>query len=761
MQEIWSFGGVIALWLGISVGLWWLHRRSVHGRQRRELDQAERAVVFVAEAPAVFEAIRTQPAPKQRSADPQAQLTADTHGLLKRIQDHGAFFDRVNALRVQMQASFGVDDYQPLSEILQVRRDLWASSEIVLVEDLSSFGSSFAEEGAYERFRDEAVDLMFKAPAGAAEDDVIDLRLSLAREDAERFVVELKDAIAAARERDRLPTPAEIIAYPVAAIRALPEKLRITRNFAAAFFAYSGDIARSIRDSETMERGRRHLQTAREELPQRLSAGFERASTAALERAGNLKRHYDFLVAAHDFQAKYERVLSRAPELTERGRQFIARLDLAEKSERLRLTSANVLIWVARRLIDVLAHFIAGLQILYGALSRTTLWAFAEAMVAPTPVRGRQTSAFLSFQMALAASGMSEDREPIVAPLEKPAVQAPKAKSASKRAAAASAKSKSPAQKAKTPAPAPKGKVQPAPAKVKSGEKTKVAAAKEIARTPAKVKPAEPAKVVATPVKADAVPPPPAKAKPAAEIKPPPLPRQEPVVQQAAAATPARGEARAAPVKPVVVKPPAPAPAAKPEEKEPLKIIPKVAKPAVVDLPEPKPVAEKPVAEPSAPLAAAAVPEPVSIPEPIPSPAAEIPQPAIAPIAAETEKRPSFFASLFGGGKPAVVEPLEQPLPEPQPGPEPEFADIEEMPGADIETKPTLLARLSEIGNDTKTIAADASDSDEESPEVEPEDDTDDATDEAGPLTLSLMDLQTKDPQKPSPIRSFPWLRGY
>ena len=566
MQEIWSFGGVIALWLGISVGLWWLHRRSVHGRQRRELDQAERAAVFVVEAPAVFDAIRARPAATSRSADAQAQLAADTHALLKRIQDHGAFFDRVNALRVQMQASFGVDDYQPLSEILQVRRDLWASSEIVLVEDLSSFGSSFAEEGSYERFRNEAVELMFKAPA-AAGDDVIDLRLSLAREDAERFIAELKDAIAAARERDRLPTPAEIIAYPVAAIRALPEKLRIARNFASAFFAYSGDIARSIRDSETMERGRRHLQTAREELPQRLSAGFERASTAALERAGNLKRHYDFLVAAHDFQAKYERVLSRAPELTERGRQFIARLDLAEKSERLRLTSANVLIWVARRLIDVLAHFIAGLQILYGALSRTTPWAFAEAMVAPTPVRGRQTSAFPSFQMALAASGLTEELEPAVAPPVKPAVQASKTKSASKRAAPVSAKSRSPTQKAKaktkTSATAPKGKAQPAPTKVKSGEKTKVAAAKEIARAPAKVKPVEPAKIVATPVKADAAPPPPAKAKPAAEIRPLPLPRQEPVVQQAAAATPALEEAKAAPpVRPVVAKSAAPMPVA-------------------------------------------------------------------------------------------------------------------------------------------------------------------------------------------------------
>ena len=108
------------------------------------------------------------------------------------------------------------------------------------------------------------------------------------------------------------------------------------------------------------------------------------------------------------------------------------------------------------------------------------------------------------------------------------------------------------------------------------------------------------------------------------------------------------------------------------------------------------------------------------------------------------------------------MELVEPPLPEPELEPEPEFAGIEETPGVDVgETKPTLLARLSEIGGGTEDIALDAGDVDEESPDGELEDDADDAADEAGPLTLSLMDLQTKDPQKPSPIRSFPWLRGY
>jgi hypothetical protein len=705
MQEIWSFGSVIALWLGISFGLWWLHRRSAHARQRRELDQAVRAAALAAEASPVFDAIRT-PVPLSRPpADPEALLAAETHALLKRIQDRGAFFDQVNALRVQMQASFGLEDYQPLSEILHIRRDLWAASEIVLVEDLSGFGGSFAEEGAYERFRGEAVALLFKtAGAGAGEDDVIDLRLSLARQDAERFIVELKDAIAAARERDRLPTLSEIIAYPIAAIRAAPEKLRIARNFISAFFAYSGDIARSIRDSETMERSRRHLQTAREELPQRLSAGFERASAATRESAGHLRRHYDFLVAAHDFQARYERVLARAPELTERGRQFIARLELAEKSERLRLTSANVTIWVARRLVDVLAHFIAGLQIIFGALSRTTPYAFIAALFAPAPMRGRLTSAFPSYRMALTASGLHEERTALeVQPAPRP-VEPTKAKSASKRTASSQTKQKhKPEKVSRSKAVA----VAPANAKAETKpEEAKAAEAKE-ASTKAK---ARSGRARAKAEIAIVPPSPPVSIEPKADIRP--------TTSPAIAAAPA----------PVAK----PQKAGKAKEAEPLRFIPKRSKPAVADVQTPKPAAEKaPPVEPATDVART-----------------------------EPEKRPSFFARLFGGGKSTSSQPVAEPLPPAEPEPEP--FEIPEIPVADVaETKPTLLARLSELGDEIPDSAAETGDAAEDSAESEPLDEADETSEEAGPLTLSLMDLKSKDPQKPSPIRSFPWLRGY
>ena len=49
MEEFWSFAGVVALWLGVSCGLWWLHRRSVHAGQRRQMRQAVRAMSYVAD----------------------------------------------------------------------------------------------------------------------------------------------------------------------------------------------------------------------------------------------------------------------------------------------------------------------------------------------------------------------------------------------------------------------------------------------------------------------------------------------------------------------------------------------------------------------------------------------------------------------------------------------------------------------------------------------------------------------------------------
>jgi hypothetical protein len=212
MEEIRPFIGAVALWIGISCGLWWLRRRSVRGRQDRQREQAARAAAHVGEAQAVFDAIRTPVPLKAPPAETNAWLRAETYALLKRIQEHGPFFDKAKTLRVQIQSSLGIDDHGPLSELLNLRRDLWAASEVVLVEDPGSFGATFAEAGSYERFRAEALSLLFKKRDGAADEDLIQLRLVLAREEADRFSVELEEAIAIAREQNRLPTLAEIIA---------------------------------------------------------------------------------------------------------------------------------------------------------------------------------------------------------------------------------------------------------------------------------------------------------------------------------------------------------------------------------------------------------------------------------------------------------------------------------------------------------------------------------------------------------------------
>jgi hypothetical protein len=419
MEEFGTIAAVVALWVGVSCALWWLHRRSAHGRQERQLAQARRAAAHAAEAQGVLDAIRALDGVLPSRQD----LQGATYVLLKRVQEHGAYFDKVNALRVDIQASLGVEDHAALSEILHLRRDLWAASEIVLLEDPASFGAAFSEEGAYERFRDEAVTLLFKAAGGPARlDDPIDLRLALARKDAEDFTARLQDAIAAAREKDRLPTLAEATAYPLAILRAAPEKLRLAALFLRELVAYSAELARAIRDSETMERGRRHLQRASEDLPRRLSSSFERASGAARESAASLRKHYDFLVAAHDFQSKYEQVLRGAPRLTERGRQFIARLDLAERSERLRLTSANIMVWLARRSADGLALLIAGSQRFYAVLSQTTPWELTAMALAPLPTRGRYSPAFRSYRMALAAGGLAP---PSRAPVKPPTPRSP------------------------------------------------------------------------------------------------------------------------------------------------------------------------------------------------------------------------------------------------------------------------------------------------------------------------------------------------
>jgi hypothetical protein len=802
MDEFWSFAGVIALWLGVSCGFWWLHRRSVHAKQRRQMQQAVRAAAYVSDGQKTFDEIRRQPS---ASADATgAALTAETHALLKRIQDRSAFFDKVNVLRVDMLASFGVEDYPPLSEILHIRRDLWAASEIVLVEDLSSFGESFAEEGAYERFRADAAALLFKADAARTrEEDVIDLRLSLARGEAERFVPELKDAIRLARERDRMPSFAEIVAYPVAAITALPGKIGIARAFLLEFYRYAAEIAGAIRRSEAMERGVSELRRAREELPQRLVTGFERASDAARQSASGLRRHYDFLVAAHDFQAKYEQTLRRAPQITERGRQFIARLELAEHSERLRLTSANFLIWLTRQLATGLAHFIAGLQQLHSVLIETPPGALAAALVAPTPMRGRHLPAFRSYRMALGVSGLSEPRPTLPAVAER--AMAPMRKKA-RTSSMAGAPAKENGMRSKAPAAkTPKAPTAAKPAKAEQPTSKATAAAPLAKATPPQkqTKAERPtAGGLAAGAKSSAV-----KAEAKITTRPAPEETAPPTLS-------ARDSAS------VRANPTAKSPAVSPAVAQPVTQVSRIAgkrgaKLAASTQSEPPPAAQIAApgtsARPTASVAsqtldsgrqvasawkdvtpakdsvgfradaegasrntrtaparsdphaakgggaAAVPPKPdlaakVELEPPVDTPLAGPPRVALPP-----EKRRSFLDRLLGRrpAEPTIGDLLAAAW-EREHAAETVDTGSETTPA---ETAPTLLAKLSELPAEDLPEHHEDDDDSQNGP-IDEDDTEDESGDDPESLTSSVMEVQAKLAPKPPQIRSFPWLRG-
>jgi len=449
MQQFTSLLAVIVVWLVGSVGAWWLHRLYVHRKQRRKLALANEAWMRVREAPEIFADIR---AAGLASGAPNAQ--ARTNALLSRVRDYGDYFDDVSALRAELSRALKRDDCPPLTEILNLRRDMWAAADVLLIDDPAVFGEAFSQPGAYEEFCRDAEDLLF-LDAAPLRDDPIALRLSLADEDMQTFVSGVEGEIADERERERLPTWREIIAYPVSWVRAVPRGLawlagaairlgrglaglagkagriggavlatlwaalrqipaaigRGTGNVSAmigrlprvrfpkarassvgqglrqaaagtrAYAMTAGKRLAALRDHPAVGRMAASIRRAGDRFPDRLSQGLGRAAEMARdvraraktatfnarERArdfdtGELGLHYDFLVKAHSLRQRYADMLGRAPELTETGRQFIARLELEKRSERLRLGTAKLRRRARLELVRLLTFLIAALE---------------------------------------------------------------------------------------------------------------------------------------------------------------------------------------------------------------------------------------------------------------------------------------------------------------------------------------------------------------------------------------------------------------
>lgn len=365
MTNAFSFGAVIALWLGTSFAFWLAHRAMQRrgGKHKREL--AARSVALVDEARAIFQTIRQ---PRRDSHLPHTYdaddlLRDDARILLNTIEAHSTFFDAVKDHARQVQKTFSLTDFAPLSEILQIRRDFWASAEILLMEDLRHLGPEFADPVAYAEFRDEARRLIFGRPQHhGPEDDAVDLRITLAHDEAQRFAAMVEEEIRARAEKERIPRPAEIIAWPLGVIRSIPSALSIARSSFGDFLALARSVAGSMRQSDAVAWSLGELRRAREELPNRFATAFEQAGGLAHQGGQGLKRHYEFLLEARELQARYVEALQRAPDLSEKGKQFLARLELERRAEQMRLGSRGLLSRLRNALVLLIARLITALQ---------------------------------------------------------------------------------------------------------------------------------------------------------------------------------------------------------------------------------------------------------------------------------------------------------------------------------------------------------------------------------------------------------------
>src|SRR5271165_1883657 len=188
-----SLAAVMALWLAVSFLIWLVYRtfRSRDGSKQKKL--ASGALALVDEGAAIFSGLRMRASQRVNaqgnyaSGQPEAILREDVRILLNGIEAQSPYFERVTLLKKKIQHVFDVPDFQALSEILQIRRDVWAASEIFLMDNIQELGPELADVPSLESFQAEARALLFgdeAALTSASDSDPVRLRLSIAREDA-------------------------------------------------------------------------------------------------------------------------------------------------------------------------------------------------------------------------------------------------------------------------------------------------------------------------------------------------------------------------------------------------------------------------------------------------------------------------------------------------------------------------------------------------------------------------------------------------
>ncbi len=374
MKTFSSLAAVMGLWLAVSFLLWFCYRlfRSRGGSKQNRL--AADALNLVEEGAAVFAALRrpasesvtAQGSYKWHPGQPDETLRENVRSLLNAIETKSAYFDRVNAVKKKIQTTFGVPDFPALSEILQIRRDFWAASEIFLMDDIRILGPELAEAQSYDTFRTEARALLFKeellsVSSNSEDRDPVELRLAIAREEAADFRTRVEREIAAELEKSRFPSPAEIIAVPWSVLRGIAVAIREARYLLIDAGTTARSLAR-VMSSRGLKGAAEELRRTRGDLPGQFATAFERAGGLARKGGDGLKRHYEFVLEAQELRARYAELLARAPDVSEKGKQFLARLEIERRAEQFRETSGDAVDWARQRLVVAIAYLITGLQ---------------------------------------------------------------------------------------------------------------------------------------------------------------------------------------------------------------------------------------------------------------------------------------------------------------------------------------------------------------------------------------------------------------
>jgi hypothetical protein len=399
MKTFSSLAAVMGLWLAVSFLLWLCYRifRRRDGSKQKRLVNG--AIGLIDEGAAVFSALRTRDSLRPTAegsyrhdlGQPDETLRDDVRSLLNKIEAQSPYFDRVNAAKKKIQNTFGVPDFLALTEILQIRRDFWAASEIFLMDDIRALGPELADAGSYETFQAEAQTLLFQDESALArtpgQQDPVELRLAIAHEEAVTFKALVERDIAAQLEKSRFPSPVEIAAVPWGLVKGVAAGLREVRHLLGDAAVTAQGLARALTEKGLMGTAE-ELRRVRSDMPGQFATAFERAGGLARQGGQGLKRHYEFVLEAQELRARYAELLARAPNLSEKGAQFLARLEIERRAEQFRETSGNLFDWARQELVVGIAYLIAALQ--YVQAKVTPL---EHKQLAPRPIEAAVSSA--------------------------------------------------------------------------------------------------------------------------------------------------------------------------------------------------------------------------------------------------------------------------------------------------------------------------------------------------------------------------------